>query len=229
MSHTAKEREFYLAALDRAKEGAASTGYGFPINQQVRFDTLKPYLSDSEVDGSFSILDVGCGTGDLIAQMNQWGFEEYEYLGVDPMPEMIATAKARYENANFQVGTVFDVLGTLARDAHTGSHDYVVSIAALAFAEPEWGMEQRLDFVFDNVEAMVEVARKRVFVTLFSTWKNHHLPQELNVDPATVFTWARQKWQRVELIHSYAPFDFALVVDKEEGDWWREWRAKHED
>ncbi|RZK51290.1 MAG: class I SAM-dependent methyltransferase [Pedobacter sp.] len=46
------------------------------------------------------ILDVGCGTGQLAAQMAEIGAEVF---GVDASTEMIATAKANYPNIGFEV------------------------------------------------------------------------------------------------------------------------------
>ncbi|RZK89321.1 MAG: class I SAM-dependent methyltransferase, partial [Pedobacter sp.] len=46
------------------------------------------------------ILDVGCGTGQLAAQMSEIGAEVF---GIDASVEMIATAKTNYPNIGFEV------------------------------------------------------------------------------------------------------------------------------
>ncbi len=46
-----------------------------------------------------SVLDLGCGGGDLYAGLPGW-----DYLGVDASPDMIALARSRYPGARFQLG-----------------------------------------------------------------------------------------------------------------------------
>lgn len=47
-----------------------------------------------------SILDLGCGTGDLAAQISESGAE---VLGIDSSEEMINTAREKYPRLNFEV------------------------------------------------------------------------------------------------------------------------------
>ncbi len=76
--------------------------------QKLRFDALIDGMGDAEpVD---SILDVGCGIGDLSSL-----FGEYEnYVGIDRMPEMIRQARKRHPARTFheldlaEVGEEFD-------------------------------------------------------------------------------------------------------------------------
>lgn len=230
------ERQFYLDALSRAEAGAAATGYGHPINQKMRFDALLDNVFLDE-DEPYSLLDVGCGTGDLFVYLATELAAPQRYLGIDIMPEMIDRAKTVVpqafsvanmkmpETAEFQRGTINDVWGG---PAYTdGGWDYAVSIAAYAIKEETESMADNLLQVQDAVAKMVDVAKKAVAITLFSPYKTEIMPKEMVIDPAAMFTWAKTKYERVDLIHGYAPFDYMLVIRNEPSAWRQEWDRTH--
>ncbi len=67
--------------------------------QQAMKEILKTHgfwpLSD------FRILDVGCGRGDVLASLQQWGAKPKNLYGVDLLPDRIEEAKRRYPDLNF--------------------------------------------------------------------------------------------------------------------------------
>jgi trans-aconitate methyltransferase len=67
------------------------------------------------------ILDVGCGTGQLTAEIKQFGAE---VVGIDSSPDMIATAKKNFPHVRFDVADATDL-------GFHSEFDVVVSNAAL--------------------------------------------------------------------------------------------------
>lgn len=240
------EREFYGRALAKAKFGHESTGYGLPINQKMRFDewrkqVIVPYQVVHGTTEPMSILDIGSGTGDLIPYMEARDIAYDPYLGVDIMPEMTETARGRFPNEHrirFETADIAnygDWPAAWFPPAIDGfkfdgfKFDHVVSIAAYALKAPHDSQKETIADVQYAIEHMVEAARHSVFVTLFSTWKTNVIPEEMVLDPVTMFAWAKTKWERVDLIHSYAPFDFSLVIQLDDSDWRAAWQAQSGD
>jgi SAM-dependent methyltransferase len=60
-------------------------------DQLARYKVL---VNVGDLNGA-SILDIGCGYGDLKAFLDQY-FSDFDYIGIDQMPEFIAEAKARH-------------------------------------------------------------------------------------------------------------------------------------
>ncbi|MGO4678050.1 class I SAM-dependent methyltransferase [Bosea sp. 2YAB26] len=49
----------------------------------------------------YRVLDLGCGTGDLIHQLQRYGFPNDRLFGVDLLPESLATAKRKCPDVSF--------------------------------------------------------------------------------------------------------------------------------
>jgi SAM-dependent methyltransferase len=226
------EREFYGRALAKTKEGPASTGYGLPVNQRMRFDMWAHQIEPCAVPNTETVLDVGSGTGDLLAYMDEVRIKPYRYLGVDIMSQMTDTAQKRWGGRD---GVQFRTLDVARAEEwpwhqlHETQFDHVVSIAAYALKAPDDSQQENIAYVQDSIESMVSIANKTVFVTLFSTWKTNIIPEEMVLDPVTMFAWAKSKWERVDLIHSYCPFDFSLAIHLEKSDWRKAWEARSDD
>lgn len=50
------------------------------------------------------VLEIGCGTGTVLATLRQWGASSDNLYGVDLLPERIALAKQNFQDINFQTG-----------------------------------------------------------------------------------------------------------------------------
>lgn len=94
-------------------------------------------LAAVPVDGHSRVLDVGCGTGGLLAHVAKAGASAY---GIDPAPGMVAHARARVPGADIRAGGA----DHLPWPDHT--FDLVTSVNALQFAD-------------DTLDALAECVR----------------------------------------------------------------------
>lgn len=83
-------------------------------------------LAAAPVNGHSRVLDVGCGTGGLLAHLTRTGASTH---GVDPAPGMVAHARTRVPSADIRQGTAEH----LPWPGH--AFDLVTSINALQFAD----------------------------------------------------------------------------------------------
>ena len=72
------------------------------------------------------VLDVGCGSGDLLAHLAQRGFAT---AGIDPAPGMVALARDRVPAADIRSGDAEDLPWT------ADVFDLVTAVNALQFAD----------------------------------------------------------------------------------------------
>ena len=111
-------------------ESNEALGWKNRENQTIRFKNI---LEIGDLNGT-TVLDVGCGTGDLFDYMNQQSIT-CNYTGIDQVKEFIELAGKKYRthpNASFLLGDFWSV------DVHR--YDYVLASGALSYrnSDPEF-------------------------------------------------------------------------------------------
>src|SRR3990167_11171307 len=94
-----KKKRFYQKHFDKYGNSPKALAYWSKKSIDVRNREL---LADIDIRGR-SILDVGCGFGDIIPFLAKKA-EKFEYLGIDLVPEFIGEARKKYLEQEFRVG-----------------------------------------------------------------------------------------------------------------------------
>lgn len=96
-------KEYYLPKLQR-HDTEHPMGWENNTAQELRFKILTSHVTLEKK----SILDMGCGTGDLIKQLHQTT-NNFTYLGLDILPEMIISAKKLYPTHKFECRNILEI------------------------------------------------------------------------------------------------------------------------
>lgn len=90
--------------------------------RQAILQAIAPLLTQER---SINILDMGCGTGQLLREIQeQWPDRDISYLGVDAAPQMITVARSRSVGIEFQVSPVTQFNREERYDLITCSHSF---------------------------------------------------------------------------------------------------------
>jgi len=103
-------RKHYEPLIDPDRESFEIADWGDAASQRKRFEVL----ADNVDLAGTSLLDVGCGTGDLSAFLAQRRLDA-DYLGVDLLDKMIAEARRRHPAAAFECLDPFDPASLVGR------------------------------------------------------------------------------------------------------------------
>ncbi len=116
------QQRFYYERLDKhGIESAQCVGWS-ELGQEKRFQALTSFIKDK--NESYSLLDVGCGVGDLSAYLKDNQYTNIAYTGIDILREMIEGAKRKYPRKIF-------LRGEFLSYKLLNNYDYVLCSGAL--------------------------------------------------------------------------------------------------
>lgn len=178
--------------------GTHALGFREPKNQTLRFQKL---IEWGDMSG-LTIMDLGCGYGDLKPFLDQ-KFSEIYYLGVDFLPNFIEGANERY--------------GHLANSQFICADFMTAGLPEVDIVLASGSLNYRSTNVlhpWQSISTMWNLARKGIAFNLLD--KKHFLEDELLVgyDPHEVINFCRQLCANVTCIQDYLPDDFTVLMYK---------------
>lgn len=172
-----------------------AAGWWTESSQIRRFEVLLDVSPDIL---SSSILDVGCGTGHLVDILKRRKFSG-DYLGVDPLPEMVERARDRHSDFSFEVCSV--------PFSDSLKADYVLASGIFTFTDEE-SMRQMIERMFNSCD-------KAAAINSQSTWADGREEGQLYADPLETLEFCKTLTPWVSLRHDYLPHDFTVYLYKD--------------
>jgi trans-aconitate methyltransferase len=171
-------------------------GWGSRKSQARRFAVLSEVGS---LNGS-SVLDVGCGLGDLHAWMRRKRLR-VRYTGVDITPGMVDKARARFPKTQFRLCDVLDGSQPVA------AHDFVLSSGIFTHSG-----RSGIEFLQAMVRRMFALSKQALAFNCLSGWAEEKEHGEFHADPLRVLSFCQTLTPRVVLRHDYHPRDFTIYL-----------------
>jgi SAM-dependent methyltransferase len=228
--------DFYTSALAKfGPSDARSVHWVDTIGQYARFRVLAGIIEKSadlpKNDGSDMIenaeipaeklvprvLDVGCGTG----EMYKFFLTEkipVHYLGIDIVPELVATAQKRFPDGHFVVQDIFDFNNDRPTDPDVPdkksltvmpAFDYVLASGALSFK-----VADNLNYYQSMIRKMFALAKRGLAFNMLNA--AGHVDDETYAayDPKQIAEFCQTLGGHVEIILDYLPQDFTVYMRK---------------
>jgi len=168
--------------------------------QDLRYSIL---FEDYNLEGK-SILDIGCGFGDANKIIRQ-STENYTYLGVDLVGELIEKAEELYagsSNIRFIQGNFLDL------DLNE-KFDIVVCSGMFNFKLVD---SDNYTFIHRVIEKAVKYATEGVSCDFLSNKVDVQYEHTFHSDPSIVLNMAYDFSRNVVLKNNYMPFEFSLGI-----------------
>lgn len=197
MNHDDKKRivDFYKNAFAQYGNDARSVHWADEKNQVLRFEILSKVapLSDK------SILDVGCGLGDLYKFFITRAVP-VDYSGIDIVPDFIDRARERFPDAKFLCGDV---------ETLEMSYDYIIASGALSFAIP--GGKKHY---FEMIKKMYDHANEGLAFNMLNEAAHPSDDTYLSYNVDEVVAFCKTLSPRVVVVSDYLPWDFTVYMYK---------------
>ena len=171
---------------------------------------LKFQLVMHQLDKTDSILDVGCGLGDLAEFCRRGGWKG-SYTGIDISKGMVEAARARLKTDDIYQ---MDIL----EDSYDRKHNIVVSIGAI-MEKPSY--ENPDIYLKRMITRMFEISTKCIVFDIFSNKFTDY--QDLNkiyVDPVLFLDTLYQFTNQLIIINHYNPYQLMVFLFKERSSGW---------
>ena len=190
---------FYEGHVRRFGYGYRALGFGRRSSQEKRFGALAAL---GNFDGA-SLLDVGCGFGDLLAWLRARGARP-RYTGLDLTASMIERCRKRFTDGEAQF-----LVGDALTWQPEGAHDYVIASGIFGYHAKDTRAR-----IQPTMQRLFAIAREGLAVNFLSGCAPTRSPGRLYVHPADVLQYALRLTPAVRLDHTYMPNDFTLCMYK---------------
>ena len=190
--------ERYNERLSRLGETAQALGWRDAGQQQLRFRVL----ADIGDCSGGSVLDVGCGFGDLRDYLLAKGATDFRYEGTDLTPAMIDTARTRHPDA------IFHLTGDLGPFADE-SHDYVFMSGLFNFR-----IADNVGFLHEMMRQSLRIARRGVAFNLLGSYVDFREEHLFYYREEEVFAFAKSLTRFVNLRADYPLHEFTVHLSK---------------
>jgi len=198
---TTKAAELYNKRFDQHGRDIKTVGWGSEQSQRLRFEVLFRGLNPK----GKTILDVGCGLGDLIPFLEQQTGGEFNYIGIDIAEKLIGEAHATCGNnrRKFHVGDIFAV--------DLPQVDIAVLSGALSFKVP--GIEA---YAHETMKRMFELSREAACLNFLTKYVDFELEKNQHYQPESIFSNAMKISKRANLLHDYPLYEFTVQLIRSE-------------
>ena len=197
---TREVASLYNVRFEKHGRDIKTVGWGSESSQRLRFEVL---LRGLDPTGN-TILDIGCGLGNLIPFLEECTGGDFSYIGIDVAEKLIDDARSSYggDRKHFYVGDIFSLTAP--------SVD--ISLLSGALSLKAYGIEQ---YANQTMERMFEISREAACLNFLSKYVDFELDKNQHYQPEVVFSSAKRLADKVNLFHDYPLYEFTIQLIKQ--------------
>ena len=173
-------------------------GWRDKSQQNLRFTVLSG-IGDLNLK---TVLDVGCGFGDLYGYLAK-SARKVKYTGYDISPKIIRAAEKRFPGASFEIK---DILEERVQERF----DYVFSSGVFNHR-----ISENLTFTKRMIKKMFEISKKGLAFNMMTDYVDFRERRLFYYSPEGIFKFAKNLSRYVILRHDYPLYEFTIYVYKE--------------
>lgn len=200
-----KLEEYFDERAGLHSDGLQAVGWK---SREAQYNRFRELLKVVDLSAPFSILDYGCGDGELIKLLNSYNLN-YEYFGFDSSAQMLGKAQEAYaDSKNCTFTNDINKLPVV---------DYTIASGVFSmkfnFSNEEWK-----DYMLEKVNQFNSLSRKGFAFNSLTIYSDPELMRDelYYADPLFWFDYCKRNISRhVSLLHDYPEYDFTIIVKKQ--------------
>jgi len=201
MNASKKIRDHYAPRIHPDAPGWEILDWASEDAQHKRFEALGRHLEGERPREPQRLLDVGCGTADLLPFLEK-EIPSLHYTGVDLLPEIIAEAKRRHPHATLTQANIFE-------DPIFPPRSFDVVFCSGVF-NLELGNND--EFLTRALPVLWELANRVVIINLLHERASSKFSSCHYYAPADVLALCQKLTPHVTLDESYLANDFTIAL-----------------
>ena len=208
----------YARRLEERGPGAYALGWGKARYQTLRFQAAARALEPGDLLGR-SVLDVGCGLGDLYEFLAAAKLKPARYLGLDINASLLQMAAAKLPQCRFE-----------GRDLLLNPFAAPVADTGLMLGVINFKLKRHQEYARELIRRAFSAVRSTLLVNAISDVHNEDYPREPFIHyhkPAELLAFAQTLTPFCSLIQDYRArpqYEFMLILRKKP---WSAQEAKH--
>ena len=204
---TNKIKNYYAELFKKHGNSPAAVQHISTEDQYKRFDVLC-----SDISKNTSIIDVGCGLGDMLSYLRAKGFQG-KYLGLDFVNEFIQHNK-KFFNADLKANfMIFDIL----KDEFPKGYEQIILSGVFNNI-----IDNNEYFAKTTLQKMFNASTKQISFNMMSTYVDYTNDNLFYYNPLDIFDFCKRNLSKHLLLkHDYGlgqnqyPYEFSIFVRKE--------------
>lgn len=193
--------ELYGGRLLKHGRSHQTVGWGSVADQWLRFEML---TRDIDITGK-TVVDIGCGLGDLVEFLDAKYGTDYRYIGIDLSVDLVEEAKKRFPDGRCRF-----IAGDLLEMSPVANADVFFLSGALSFR-----IGDNVAHAGTMLRCMYDSARVAVAANFLSSYVDYQEPRNFHYSPGEIFAIAKSITKWVSVYHDYPLWEFTLQLRRQ--------------
>ena len=191
-------RELYEIRYSQFGNNYKTVGWGSIKDQVLRFDMLCRGL---DLTGK-TILDIGCGLGDIVPYLEARYPAGFKYTGIDLAPSLIEAAQEEFTQPNISF-----ICGDMNKLNESEQYDIVLLSGALSYR-----VHDNKSYAKAMLKKLFRMSREVISVNFLSDYVDYQEEKNFHYSPEDMFQFAKTLTKWVALYSDYPLWEFTIQL-----------------
>lgn len=202
--------DYYTSKIKEYGVNFKGVDWNSKEGQYLRFDQLAKIIQNNK---SFSIIDYGCGFGELVNYLQQnFPQASIKYTGFDISEEMIKAAQFKHKNFNNNLKIEFTTA------LPTERFDYCIASGIFNVKLELADIDTWNKYIMETIRIFDQISCKGFSFNALTEYSDKEYMKDylFYANPLRLFDHCKCKYSRnVALLHDYDLFEFTLLIRKD--------------